>query len=342
MKNKITSVTKTGIAVLALSLTACRAGSIIPGAKKTGTNSTYAYLLDTTDLKKPEIDLESADGALKKVLDKGVLTVVTSPDFPPDEWVDEEGKIHGSEMMLAKYIADCLEVDLEIRQTDLAGTFAAVDAGEADCVFAGLGWRKDREETYEVTMGYAGEEGEAEMFCTVIVTSENADKYTAIEDLAEARCAVQTGSLQEMFCDEQKNAFKELIKTATLDEAVQGLEYGEYDAVVLDGTTAGSYAAKSGGKYSLTGIRLDTSSYEDKAGKTAVCRKGETALLNALNACIKTAVENGYYRSWYGQEKNKAVWKTDFPEPTEEPAETEGSETEEGSGEPETSEDTEG
>ncbi|MCR5796266.1 MAG: ABC transporter substrate-binding protein [Solobacterium sp.] len=343
MKKNITFVTKAGIAALALSLAACRGKMpFIPEAKKTGTNSTYAYLLDTTDLKKPELDLENAGGALKKVLDKGVLTVVTSPDLPPYEWVDEEGKVRGTEMMLAKYIADCLEVDLEVSQTAFTGTFAALDAGEADCAFAGYGWTKDREATYELTSGFSGEGNDAVMYCTVVAAAEKADQYTAIENLSDARAAVQEGTLQDMFCGEQKNVFGEVIRTGTLDEAIQGLESGDYDVVVLDGTTAENYGKKSDGKIVLTGIRLDISSYEDKAGTVGLCTKGETSLLEVLNACIKTAAENGYYSSWYEQEKNRAVWKTEFPEPTEETEGTEGSEEGEGSQETENSGDTEG
>lgn len=325
MKKNMKYIAAAGLT--ALSLTACRksGGGIFSPEVKTGTKSTYAYLLDTTELKKPELDLENAAGDLKKVLDKKVFTIVTSADFPPGEWLDSEGEIRGSEMMLAKYIADCLGVDLEIRQSDFSGTFAAVDAGEADCAFAGYGWTKDREEKYGITEAYIGENNEAETYCTVIVLDENVDKYTAFEDLADARIMVQADSLQAAYCDDQLTG-SEIIKTGSLDQAIQGLEYDKCDAVVLNGTTAENYVKQSDGKFILTGIKIDLSAYEDKKGNIGICLKGDGSLLNVINACIKTAKENGYYEKWYQDEKEIAVWKNDFPEPEETPDEAGDSE----------------
>ena len=48
-----------------------------PSSGKTGKDSTYAYLLDTSSLKKPELDLKNPSGVLKDVLDRGVLRIAS-------------------------------------------------------------------------------------------------------------------------------------------------------------------------------------------------------------------------------------------------------------------------
>ena len=92
--------------VLAFCLVSCGSSQEESTGPKTGTNSTYAYLLDTTNMEKPELDLSGATGVLKKILDSGVFTIGTSPDYPAAEFVTEDGTVLGSEMMLAKYIAN--------------------------------------------------------------------------------------------------------------------------------------------------------------------------------------------------------------------------------------------
>ena len=105
---------------------------------------------DTTntmdEYEKPTLDLSNASGQLKSILDKGTLVIATSPDYPPAEFVDEEGNIFGSEIELAKYVASCLGVELQIEAMDFNGTLVAIDTGKVDMAFSGYGWKKDRAE----------------------------------------------------------------------------------------------------------------------------------------------------------------------------------------------------
>lgn len=319
MKKNINNMMKTAAAaMLAMTMIGCgsssasgsASGSAAPAAK-TGTNSTYAYLLDTTDLVKPELDLSNADGVLKKVLDNGVLIVATSPDYPAAEWIEEDGTIYGSEMMLAKYIADCLGVDLKIEQVEFSGTFAAVDTGKADCAFSGYGWKKDREEAYEITVGYVGEDNDEETYHTLITTAGNETKYNTLESLVGAHIMAQANSLQEMYCQDQivaldPNGGTNLEKVGTLDQAILSLAAGKCDAIALDGTTAENYVAQSDGQFALTGIKFDLSLYGDFEGNIGLVKKGETSMINTLNEIIETVKENGYYGEWYLKAKEQS------------------------------------
>ncbi len=164
-------------------------------------DDTYAYLLDTSDLAKPQLDLGSADGALKSILDKGTLVIATSPDYPAAEFITEEGVVYGSEMMLAKYVADCLGVKLVIETMDFSATLTAVDTGKVDMAFSGYGWKADRAEAFELSVGYSGDDDIT--FHTLIVPASEADKYTSLEDFVGKHIVAQASSLQQMYVEDQ-------------------------------------------------------------------------------------------------------------------------------------------
>ncbi len=168
---------------------------------KTAIDDTYAYLLDTADLKKPELDLSSADGVLKSVLDKGVLVIATSPDYPANEWIDDNGTVWGCEMMLAKYIADCLGVSLKIETMDFSAVLTAVDTGKVDLGISGFGWKADRADAFELSVGYTGDDDVS--FHTLIVPADKADQYKTLEDFAGKHIIAQAGSLQQMYVEDQ-------------------------------------------------------------------------------------------------------------------------------------------
>ena len=164
-------------------------------------DDTYLYLLDTTDLVKPELDLSGADGVLKSVLEKGVLKIATSPDYPANEFIDENGTVYGNEMMLAKYVADCLGVKLQIETMDFNAVLTAVDTGKVDLAFSGFGWKKDRAEAFELSIGYVGDDEVT--FHTLIVPADQKDNYKTLEDFVGKHIMAQASSLQQMYVEDQ-------------------------------------------------------------------------------------------------------------------------------------------
>ena len=260
--------------------------------------------LDCTDLVKPELDLDNATGVLADVLKEGVLTVATSPDYPPAEWVDDSGVIYGHEMMIAKYIASCLGVDLAIETSDFSSTFVSVDTGKADIALSGYGWKKDREEAYEISVGYVADPESEESKHTLIVPAGQEDNYDSLDDFVGKKIMGQANSLQEMYVTDEilaldKDGTTTFEKVATLDQAVLGLASGKCDAVALDNSTAENYVASSDGAFALSNVYFDLTPYGDYSGNIALAKKGEKDMIEAVNACLDTAVENGYVHTWY-------------------------------------------
>ena len=297
-------------AFLAAALAGCSTASTASDAASSSASSPSKMdlanpeKLDCTDLVKPELDLDNATGVLADVLKEGVLTVATSPDYPPAEWVDDSGVIYGHEMMIAKYIASCLGVELAIETSDFSSTFVSVDTGKADIALSGYGWKKDREEAYEISVGYVADPESEESKHTLIVPAGQEDNYDSLDDFVGKKIMGQANSLQEMYVTDEilaldKDGTTTFEKVATLDQAVLGLASGKCDAVALDNSTAENYVASSDGAFALSNVYFDLTPYGDYSGNIALAKKGEKDMIEAVNACLDTAVENGYVHTWY-------------------------------------------
>ena len=250
------------------------------------------------ELGKADVDLSKADGKLKDILDKGQIVLATSPDYPPSEFVDDQGNVKGSDIMLAQYIANSLGVDLKVETMDFNAVLTAVDTGKVDIGISGFGYKADRSEQFELSHGYQSSSAAAHH--TLLVPAEKADEYKSLADFSGKKIDTQANSLQEMYVTDQIPD-ADLQKVSTLDQAILELQTGKIDAIALDSTTAKNYAETSDGMfvsvYEKNGVEFDLSQYADESGNVAAVKKGETSLIDAVNQVIDSLATSGKYES---------------------------------------------
>lgn len=250
------------------------------------------------ELGKADVDLSKADGKLKDILDKGQIVLATSPDYPPSEFVDDQGNVKGSDIMLAQYIANSLGVDLKVETMDFNAVLTAVDTGKVDIGISGFGYKADRAEQFELSHGYQSSSAAAHH--TLLVPAEKADEYKSLADFSGKKIDTQANSLQEMYVTDQIPD-ADLQKVATLDQAILELQTGKIDAIALDSTTAKNYAETSDGMfvsvYEKNGVEFDLSQYADESGNVVAVKKGETFLIDAVNQVIDSLATSGKYES---------------------------------------------
>ncbi len=250
------------------------------------------------ELGKADVDLSKAEGKLKDILDKGQIVLATSPDYPPSEFVDDQGNVKGSDIMLAQYIANSLGVDLKVETMDFNAVLTAVDTGKVDIGISGFGYKADRAEQFELSHGYQSSSAAAHH--TLLVPAEKADEYKSLADFSGKKIDTQANSLQEMYVTDQIPD-ADLQKVATLDQAILELQTGKIDAIALDSTTAKNYAETSDGifvsVYEKNGVEFDLSQYADESGNVAAVKKGETSLIDAVNQVIDSLATSGKYES---------------------------------------------
>jgi len=80
-----------------------------------------------------------------KPAEKKILRVGTSPDFPPFEYVDEQGNIVGFDIDMMRELAKMMGYDdIEIVSIDFEGLIPALQQGQIDVIAAGMTITEER------------------------------------------------------------------------------------------------------------------------------------------------------------------------------------------------------
>ncbi len=266
--------------VMALSLVAC-------GAKNdTKTDDTTPTDADATPT-----------NALEQIKADGVLTVALSPDFSPMEFVDSsktgQDQYVGFDITLAKYIAENLGVELVIEPMGFDASQTAVYTGAVPMSISGYSWTEDRAQNYELSDYYYA--GENETRQALLIKKENADKYTSPEDLAGKDVGAQNASLQMQLVTEQLTGANP-ISIGDITVGVMELKSGNIEALAVAYGNAEMIIDAN------PDLAICTWEFDVKAEYSAnviMMQKGETELLEAVNAILAQAKEANLYDGWY-------------------------------------------
>lgn len=212
------------------------------------------------------------------------LVIATNAEFPPFEYVAGDGKgvcgeFDGIDIVISDKIAKDMGATLEVSNMDFNSIIPAVQAGKADCGIAGMSVTEDRLENVDFSEPYWV------AVQTIIVKTDNTD-ITSVETLKGKKVGVVTGYTGDLTLSEIEGI--ELARYQKGIDAVQDLINGKIDAAVVDSPTAASFIAKNP---QLKGV-TDDSVFEKEEYAIAV-KKGNTELLEKLNASIKALKESG-------------------------------------------------
>jgi polar amino acid transport system substrate-binding protein len=116
----------------------------------------------------------------------GVLTVATSPDFPPYESIGDNGEYVGFDIDMAYAIGEALGLRVEIVPTEFDGIITAVSTGKADIGMSGLSVTEERKRSVDFTVNIANE-------AQVIIVKKGSPIKTPA-DLAGRRVGSQSGT----------------------------------------------------------------------------------------------------------------------------------------------------
>lgn len=244
---------------------------------------------------------------LEEILSRGKLIVATSPDYAPMEYLNPNGsgqdQYAGSDIELAKYIAEKLGVDLEIKAMDFSSVLASVDLGQSDIAISGFGWREDREISYELSIGY-NQDG-ASSCQGLMVKADKLDQYTTLADFAGKSIVAQPGSLQEGYVNEQiENPDLQLVTDLTT--AVLMLKTDKVEAFACSCDLMEAYA-NANPEIAKSTVEFDTSAADAHDGNVTAVKKGETELIEKINEIITEVNESGIYEEWSAAAKALAA-----------------------------------
>ena len=235
----------------------------------------------------------SSQNRLEKILESGKLVLATSPDFAPLEFEDlssGEAQYVGSDIELAKYIAEKLGVELEISAMDFSAVQAAIPSGQADIAISGFARTEERAQNMELSTPFNITEDGGQ---TVLVAKGQGANYTAAEDFSGLQIGAQNGSLQYNLVSSQLPDDVEIFPVGSLNDGVLMLETGKIDALASDLSNA-ELLLESHDGIETTDFMFEYSS----EGNVAAVKKGETELIEAVNEIIEEVNELGLYEQW--------------------------------------------
>jgi polar amino acid transport system substrate-binding protein len=200
---------------------------------------------------------------------------------------DGAAELAGFDIALIKYIADYLDLELEIIPMDFDGVLLELANGSVDLGIAGISPDPDRAESMDFSDIYY-EGGQA--FITV---KSKADMFT---DLASANTpgisvGAQNGTIQ-MDLAAQYSPDAELITLTKATEIIAELTSGKLDGAYVEWDVAESYKKQYPNLHIVCEVP-----YEEEGNVIGVA-KGNADLLKYVNEAIKQCVESGKFNEF--------------------------------------------
>lgn len=249
------------VSVAALAMTAC-------GGSASSAASSVASSAASSEAVSSAAELTTVEA--------GKLTMATNAAFPPYEMTTDAGEFEGIDVDTAKAIAEKLGLELQIDDMDFDAALLSVQQGKADIVMAGVTVTDERKAVMDFSDSYATG------IQSIIVPNDS--DIASPDDLAGKKIGTQRGTTGYIYCsddfgDENVVAYDDGLT------AVQALNNGQVDAVVIDNAPAQEFVAAN------PGLKVLDTSYAEEDYAIGVA-KG-SALEDAVNKALEELKADG-------------------------------------------------
>lgn len=271
-----------------LGLTAVMSLSLLAGCGGTTGNAETPDAGETTPATESQAPAgETTPAGEFTTVEAGKLHMSTNAAFPPYEMIKDDGTFEGIDVEVAAAIAEELGLELVVDDMGFDAALLAAQNGQSDMVMAGVTVTDERLEVMDFSESYA-------TGVQVIIVKEDSPIQT-VDDLANAdMIGTQKATTGYIYCSDtvENGGYGEDHVTGYESGAVaiQALLNGQVDAVVIDSAPAQEFVAAN------EGLKiLDTEfAVEDYA---IGVKKGNTALLDAINGALNKLIEDGTVQS---------------------------------------------
>ena len=221
-------------------------------------------------------------------VEEGKLIMSTNAAFPPYETTDDSGAIIGIDPEIAALIAEKLNLELVIDDMDFDGALLAVQQGKADMVMAGVSITEDRLLVMDFTTPYAGGQH------VVIVTEDS--PITTLDDLEGKMIGCQRATTGYILASDtpENGGYGEDNVTAYDNgiTAIQALQNGQVDAVIIDDGPAQEFVAAN------PGLKILDAPWADEQYAIGLSKEDSADALNeAINNALQELIDDGTVQS---------------------------------------------
>lgn len=217
----------------------------------------------------------NSEKTIDDIKSEGKITIATSPDFPPFEYLEGD-KVVGIEIEIMQKVADELGVELVIEQMDFDSVLPGIQAGKYDVGVSGITITEERQKNAAFTTPYF-------LASQAIVVMKDSD-IKSKADLKGKKISVQTGTTAEDYC--MSNGY-EVSAFQANNDACNALTSGKVDAWVVDNEVAIDLSAKTEGKT----VVLDEAMTSEPYGFAFA--KGSETVVSEIDTLIKAWVADG-------------------------------------------------
>lgn len=237
-----------------------------------------AEAADTTDAAEAAVTVDS------EALADGVLVVGTNAEFPPFEFVGDDGEPDGFDIALIKAVGEKLGVEVQVENMEFASLVSSIGS-KIDVAIAGMTVTDERKEAVDFSESYY-------VAVQYVLLPEGSEIATA-EDLKNKTIGVQLGTTGDFIASEIEGVTVNSYNKAV--DAVNDLVNGRVDCVIVDKNPALVFESKFQNEGSKV-IAVDGAQFEFGSEEYAIAMpKGDTALADAINGAIEELKADGTF-----------------------------------------------
>jgi polar amino acid transport system substrate-binding protein len=228
------------------------------------------------------------------------VTIGLDDTFVPMGFKDEDGKIVGFDVDLAKAVFNEYGIKADFQPIDWSMKENELENGTIDLIWNGYTVTESREKKVLFSDAYAQNE-------QVLVTKKDSG-ITKPEDMKDKVLGAQEGSSGYEAFNNQAKTLKDIVKEndatlyASFNEAMIDLENNRINGLLIDKVYA-DYYLKQANKldaYNIFSVGFKNENFAVGA------RKGDKELVEKINEAFKKLQENGKYgeisKKWFGEE----------------------------------------
>lgn len=210
------------------------------------------------------------------------LVMATNANFPPYEYKDGAA-FAGIDVELAQAIADKLCMKLEIQDVEFGAIVAGVESGKYDIGMAGMTVTEDRKKQVSFSTTYA-------TGVQVVIVKEGSAIQSPSDITTSSKIGVQQDTTGDLYASDtpEKGGWGEAAVTRYKNgaDAVQALQTGKLDCVIIDKEPAKSFVAAN------SGLKILDTEYTNEDYAIAV-GKNNTELLEKINKALDELKKDG-------------------------------------------------
>lgn len=245
------------------------------------TTEDTAEAADETEADAAEADT-TEEAAVSEAVADGVLTVGTNAEFPPFEYVGDDGEADGFDIALIKAVGEKMGVEVQVENMEFASLVSSI-GNKIDIAIAGMTVNEERKQTVDFSEPYY----DAVQY---VLLPEGSDIATA-DDLVGKTIGVQLGTTGDIIATDIEGTTVSSYNKGV--DAVNDLVNGRVDCVIIDKNPALVFADK----FKDNGIvAVDGAQFNFELEQYAIAvPKGDTALADAINKAIEDLKADGTF-----------------------------------------------